>query len=160
MTTVVHERRTARRPRRRLRTAAGWLAALALVLAGCEAADADDVPEGEPTAAGAATEVVVLDPDETAALLEAEPDAVLVDVRTPEEVAQGALTDATFIDLQGPGFRDRVAELDRDATYVLYCRTGNRSGQAAEIMRELGFGQLYDAGGFDELRAAGLPTQP
>jgi phage shock protein E len=99
-------------------------------------------------------------PAGTAAFLEESPDAVVIDVRTPEEVAQGALAEATFIDLQGPDFRGRIAELDRDGTYVLYCRTGNRSGQAAEIMRELGFEALYNAGGFDELAAIGLPTQP
>ncbi len=140
--------------------AAGLAAALALVLTGCEAATADDVPEQGPAVSTAATEVVDLSPAETAALLEDEPDALVIDVRTPEEVAQGALAETTFIDLQGPDFRERIAELDRDGTYVLYCRTGNRSGQAAEIMSELGFGELYNAGGFDELRAAGLPTQP
>ena len=160
MTTAVRDRASASRPTRRMRRAAGITAALALVLAGCEAATADDGPDREPSASAAATEVVELSPAETAAFLEESRDAVLIDVRTPEEVAQGALADATFIDLQGPDFRERIAELDRDGTYVLYCRTGNRSGQAAEIMRELGFGELYNAGGFDELRAAGLPTQP
>jgi phage shock protein E len=145
---------------RRVRRAAGLVAGLALVLAGCEAAGAADAPDPEPADAAAASEVVELSPAEAATFLEDSPDAVVIDVRTPEEVAQGALADATVIDLQGPDFRGRIAELDRDATYVLYCRTGNRSGQAAEIMRELGFDSLYNAGGFDELAASGLPTQP
>ena len=148
------------RSRRRRRGATGLLAALALVLSACEAAGAADAPDQASTPSTAAPEVVELSPAETVAFLEDSPEAVVIDVRTPEEVAQGALADATFIDLQGPDFQGRVAELDRDATYVLYCRTGNRSGQAAEMMRKLGFASLYNAGGFDELAAAGLPTQP
>lgn len=127
-----------------------WLLAplaIALVLAGCAGAGAtEDV--GELSAAG------------TVELLEDEQDAVLLDVRTPEEVAQGALVGATFIDLQAPDFRERVDQLDRDATYVIYCRSGNRSGQAAEIMHELGFTDLYNAGAYVDLAAVGLPTQP
>jgi phage shock protein E len=160
VTIALRDRSPASRTTRATRRAAGLAAALALVLAGCEAATADDVPEQDPAASPAATEVVDLSPAETAVFLEQSPDAVVIDVRTPEEVAQGALAEATFIDLQGPDFRGRIAELDRDATYVLYCRTGNRSGQAAEIMRELGFEALYNAGGFDELAAIGLTTQP
>ena len=159
MTMAVRDRAPASRRTRRMRRVGGLVAALALIVTGCEAAGAEDAPDQAPTASAAAAEVVELSPAETAALLEESPDAVVIDVRTPEEVAQGGLTDATFIDLQGPDFQERIAELDRDGTYVLYCRTGNRSGQAAEIMRELGFGELYNAGGFDDLRAAGLPIQ-
>ena len=160
MTMAVRDRAPASRRTRRMRRVGGLVAALALIVTGCEAAGAEDAPDQAPTASAAAAEVVELSPAETVAFLEDSPEAVVIDVRTPEEVAQGALADATFIDLQGPDFQGRVAELDRDATYVLYCRTGNRSGQAAEMMRKLGFASLYNAGGFDELAAAGLPTQP
>jgi phage shock protein E len=83
---------------------------------------------------------------------------VLIDVRTPAEVAEGALEGAINIDLQGPDFAAAVSELPRDDAYFVYCRSGNRSGQAIEIMRELGFTDLVNGGGFEDLAEAGLPT--
>jgi phage shock protein E len=83
---------------------------------------------------------------------------VLVDVRTPEEFAQGHLAGAELIDFQGPDFRQRIAELPRDEPYFLYCRTGNRSAQAAAVMAELGFTDVVDGGGYEDLVAAGLPS--
>jgi phage shock protein E len=82
----------------------------------------------------------------------------VIDVRTPAETADGMIAGALNIDFSGPGFRDRIAALDRDGRYLLYCRTGNRSAQAASIMRELGFTDVVDAGGYDALVAAGAPT--
>jgi phage shock protein E len=87
-------------------------------------------------------------------------DAVVIDVRTPEEVAQGSIAGAMHIDFLADGFAERVDALDRDVRYVLYCRTGNRSGQAAEVMADMGFTDLVNAGGFDDLVAAGAPTAP
>ena len=82
----------------------------------------------------------------------------VIDVRTPAEVAEGAVRGALNVDFQAPGFRERIAELDRDGRYLLYCRTGNRSGQAAAIMEDLGFTDVVDAGGFAALAAAGAPV--
>lgn len=84
----------------------------------------------------------------------------IIDVRTPAETATGMLDRAVNIDIGAADFRDRIASLDRDGSYLLYCRTGNRSAQAASIMRDLGFTDVFDAGGFDSLVAAGAPTDP
>jgi phage shock protein E len=84
----------------------------------------------------------------------------VIDVRTPAEAAEGMVAGAVNIDFEAPDFRERVAELDRDGSYLLYCRTGNRSAQAAAIMAELGFTDVVDGGGFDGLVAAGAPTSP
>lgn len=84
----------------------------------------------------------------------------VIDVRTPAEVAQGMIAGAINIDIGSPDFRTRIEALDRDGRYLLYCRTGNRSAQAASIMRDLGFTDVVDAGGFDALVAAGAPTGP
>jgi rhodanese-related sulfurtransferase len=83
---------------------------------------------------------------------------VLIDVRTADEVAGGALEGAIHADLQSGEFRDLVADLPRDEGYFVYCRTGNRSGQAIEIMREMGFTDLVNGGAYADLAAAGLPT--
>ena len=82
---------------------------------------------------------------------------VLIDVRTPEEVAEGALLGAANINLQGD-FREAVSELPRDESYFVYCRTGNRSAQAVAIMAELGFVDVVDGGGFADLVSAGLAS--
>ena len=85
-------------------------------------------------------------------------DGVVVDVRTPAEFDDGHLVDAVNIDFRGADFRRRVQELDTDKVYYLYCRTGNRSGQAAAIMREIGL-DVRNVGGLAALRAAGADVQ-
>jgi len=68
----------------------------------------------------------------------AEPDVILIDVRTPEEFAQGHLPGALNINLQDAGFSEAIGELDADASYAVYCRSGNRSRGAIEVMTAAG----------------------
>jgi rhodanese-related sulfurtransferase len=75
-------------------------------------------------------------------------EVVLVDVRTPAEYAEGHLDGATLISLEASDFESRIAELDEDARYQVYCRTGNRSAQAATAMREENL-DVEDLGGID-----------
>lgn len=85
--------------------------------------------------------------------------AVVIDVRTPAEFAEGHLEGAINVDLQSGSFEQQIAELPLDGDYVVYCRSGNRSGQAVEIMKQLGFGNLVNAGGVqDASRSTGLPV--
>lgn len=72
---------------------------------------------------------------------------VILDVRTAEEFKQGAIKGAINLDIIGGAFKQKVAELDRDKTYFVYCRSGNRSEQACKIMSELGFKNLYNLSG-------------
>ncbi len=88
-------------------------------------------------------------------MAEQKADAVVLDVRTPQEFASGHLAEAQNIDFRSAEFRNMVADLDRDQTYYLYCRSGNRSGQASEIMAEMGFTSLYNIGGLADLESAG-----
>ena len=80
---------------------------------------------------------------------------VVLDVRTPQEFKSGHLTRATNIDVLNTTFRDNISGLDKDKTYYLYCHSGNRSGQAGEIMKSLGFKHVYNIGGFPALSAGG-----
>ncbi|WP_369811368.1 rhodanese-like domain-containing protein [Rubrivirga sp. SAORIC476] len=107
-------------------------------------------------------EVRRLSPAETAAYLDATPEAVVVDVRTPAEVAaSGRLAGALVLDVNAPDFEARAqAALDVDRPMVLYCRSGARAGQAAQRLARLGFSRLFNAGGFDALAAVGLATEP
>ena len=90
--------------------------------------------------------------EEWATQLENDKDAFLLDVRTPEEVEEGYIPGATSIDIYlGQEFLDEVEKLDKDKNYYIYCRTGNRSGQACAIMNGLGFDNTYNLlGGINE----------
>lgn len=77
----------------------------------------------------------------------AEPDVVVVDVRTPEEFASGHIEDALLINIGSPDFAEQIGKLDQSKTYALYCRSGNRSGQALSAMRKAGFGNVHHLGG-------------
>jgi rhodanese-related sulfurtransferase len=85
---------------------------------------------------------------------------VVIDVRGPDEVAEGAIVGATVLDFNAGEFQAKIGDYDRNAAYLVYCRSGNRSGQAVAIMKELGFTDVIDAGGYVDLAAAGAPTSP
>lgn len=65
-------------------------------------------------------------------------DAVVLDVRTPQEFAEGHLPDAVNIDISAPDFVEQIAALDSDVPYAVYCRTDNRSQAAIEVMTDQG----------------------
>lgn len=70
-------------------------------------------------------------------------DIVVLDVRTPEEFDQGSLQNAINIDFNGADFISEIKALDKDKTYLVFCRSGARSGKAFEIMKAEGFNYLY-----------------
>ncbi|MEY4554748.1 MAG: hypothetical protein RL197_1175 [Actinomycetota bacterium] len=83
----------------------------------------------------------------------------VIDVRTPAEFAEGHLEGALNIDVQGMDFASRIQELDVAGTYVIYCRSGNRSGAAIGQMKTLGFTNLTNGGAVAEASAlTGLPV--
>lgn len=75
------------------------------------------------------------------------PDAVVLDVRTPAEIAQGKIEGAIELDFYSRDFAQKVAALDKSKTYLVYCRSGNRSGQACSSMQQQGFTKLYNLQG-------------
>ena len=78
-----------------------------------------------------------------------EPDVVVLDVRTPEETAEGKIEGATELDFQSPDFAAQLDKMDKSKTYLVYCRSGNRSGKTCELMSEKGFAKFYNlAGGY------------
>jgi rhodanese-related sulfurtransferase len=104
-----------------------------------------------------AAQVQQVDAAEARALID--DGAAVIDVRTPEEFATGHLRGATNIDVQAADFHEQVGDLDKDANYVLYCRSGSRAGAAADMMTDMGFTGVVNAGGYDTLAAAGLPSE-
>ena len=96
---------------------------------------------------------------ETIAKRAGDPRFVLLDVRTPKEFAEERIPGAVMIDYLSPGFREEMAKFDREKTYLVYCRTGNRSKGALKVMRELGFRNvLHLASGITKWKEAGFPT--
>ncbi|MEN9955067.1 MAG: hypothetical protein RLZZ41_731 [Actinomycetota bacterium] len=86
--------------------------------------------------------------------------AAVIDVRTPEETSAGHLEGALLFDVQNPSFLANLDTLDKSANYYVYCRSGNRSGQAIETMKANGFtGKLHNGGALGNAAAeTGLPV--
>ncbi len=83
-------------------------------------------------------------------LIAKDQDAIILDVRTAEEVAEGFIPKMKHIDIRlGQGFLDEVEKLDTSKNYYVYCRSGARSAQACSLMNQMGFETTYNLiGGF------------
>ena len=75
--------------------------------------------------------------------LTAQEDAVILDVRSPSEKSEGVISGYQQINFFGD-FADRLSDLDKEKTYLVYCRSGNRSGSACGLMANKGFAKLYN----------------
>jgi phage shock protein E len=98
-------------------------------------------------------------PDEQALARIKSGKAYLVDVRTPEEFNGGHLQYATNINFNSPEFKAQIGKLDKNKPVYLYCRSGNRSGKAADTLAALGFHLYHNIGGFEQLKADGFPAE-
>lgn len=144
-------------PARRTPALIAALALLAslLLLAGCGSSDSS-----APATTTVAIEGLQQLTPTAAADVAAQPGVRVLDVRTPEEFAAGHLAGAQELDFYAPDFAQRLQGLDRDVTWVVYCHTGNRSGQATALMEQQGFRSIVDvAGGIAAWEAAGLPVE-
>lgn len=80
-------------------------------------------------------------------------DIIVIDVRTPEEAAKGMLPNALLIDVENENFIEEVNKLDKNKKYLLYCKSGMRSGEAASLMKDLGFKSLIiSTEGYEKLK--------
>ena len=103
-------------------------------IAGCSQSDSGATP-GE----SASTETSVASDPAAAA-------PTILDVRSPEEYEAGHLENAILLDLNSGQFEETLPTLDPDAEYAVYCRSGNRSGQAVALMENAGFTKVQDLG--------------
>ena len=71
--------------------------------------------------------------------MDADPKAALLDVRTAGEFAEGAINNAKNIDFFSSNFRSQIEALPKDKNYYVYCRSGNRSGQAVKFLKSKGY---------------------
>ncbi len=80
--------------------------------------------------------------------LNADDNALILDVRTPIEVSEGYIPNASNIDIYlGQQFLGELEKLDKSKSYYVYCRSGNRSRQACAIMNSVGFANAYNLEG-------------
>lgn len=84
--------------------------------------------------------------------LEGDSQSRILDVRTQDEVEEGMIPNALHFDIyKGQEFIDEINKLDKSKTYFVYCRSGNRSGQACSLMNSLGFENTHNLmGGFSQ----------
>lgn len=86
-------------------------------------------------------------------------DAVVIDVRSPQEFAAGHVPGAVNLPVKSEDFEQRVAALDKDKTYLVHCAVGVRSEQACRKMAGT-VKNLFDfAGGMKAWQAAGKPVE-
>lgn len=100
-----------------------------------------------PETAIASTEVIVNVDAKTFGELSVSQPGTILDVRTPEEWAEGTLKDAVKINYQGDNFESEVESLDKNAPVYVYCKRGGRSSSAADILKEKGFSKVYNLDG-------------
>ena len=85
-----------------------------------------------------------------AALIKSDPNIVLVDARTPQEIKQtGTIKGAVNIDYKAKGYSKKILSLDKNKKYMFYCKSGGRSGKTVQFMLDNGFKNVYylkDAG--------------
>lgn len=86
----------------------------------------------------------------TAVAAAGESSGIVLDVRTPEEFNESHVKDSRNIDFLAPDFSKQISKLDKTKNYKLYCRSGNRSAKAMEIMKAQGFKNLENLGSLNE----------
>ncbi|HOY14572.1 MAG TPA: rhodanese-like domain-containing protein [Saprospiraceae bacterium] len=83
-------------------------------------------------------------------------DLVVIDVRTPQEIAGGKIENALEINISDPAFNDKIKALDTEKEYVVYCKVGGRSAKAKSVMQSMGIKKVSNlVGGYDNYKAAG-----
>jgi parallel beta-helix repeat protein len=97
-------------------------------------------------------------PNEAYTLMQENRDLIIIDVRTPEEHESGHLEGAINMDYYSYGFLSSLKSLDKNSTYIVYCRRGYRGGVALEMMTALGFKEVYNIlGGMTQWAEEGMP---
>lgn len=158
-------RRTNSRSTRRTAGIGAVVVAVAMTVAGCggdetaePVTEAATEPSGDESSGDAADApgYGLVTPDQAVEL--AASGVTVIDVRTPEEYAEGHIEGAQLIDFYSDTFAEQIASLDPDDEYLVYCRSGNRSGQATALMQQNGIDQVWDLQG--GVLAGDLPLVP
>ncbi len=93
--------------------------------------------------------LVTISPKEAHTIIEkmtGDKNFVILDIRTPKEYKAGHISNAVLLDYYSKTFVDKLKLLDKDKTYLIYCRSANRSGKTLEIIKNMGFKKVYNMG--------------
>ena len=93
------------------------------------------------------SKVIELRPADFQKQMSTDSNAVLIDVRTPEEFDEAKIPGARLINISSPSFLSEIQTLDKSKSYYVYCRSGNRSYHAVSAMIDLGFEKVYNLAG-------------
>ena len=106
------------------------------------------------------TAVTNIRSDEAKELLSENKDIIILDVRTPQEFNAGHIKGAKNINVADKNFSPKIEGLDRNSTYLVYCRTGNRSQYAIKFMEKSNFKTVYHLQhGITEWVGSGNPVE-
>ncbi|MFZ2361562.1 MAG: rhodanese-like domain-containing protein [Anaerolineae bacterium] len=142
----------------RTNLALGLFIVIAIAVSGCgSTASPAAAPAAAPQSAAASLNLPATVDAKTVNSLRGNPDVVLIDVREPDEFAAGHIPEATLIPLGQ--LSSRLSEIPKDKTVVAVCRSGNRSGQATELLRQAGFDAHNMQGGMISWEQAGFDVQ-
>lgn len=134
------------------------LVVAAIIVAGAAVLVLNNGEEETTTTESAALNPGIITPqDYQAAFISAGKPHFLLDVRTPEEFESGHIADAANIAVQI--LPENLNAIPKDQPVVIYCRSGNRSAQALEILRQAGYTDVYDMGGIIAWQNAGYPVE-
>lgn len=134
------------------------MAAAALTLTACEQAKTETMPVQESAQMNSALKVAYVDAKGAYALLQAEPETIVLDIRTPKEIKKGHIEGAVFADFYAEDFEQQLTRLDRTTPYVIHCGSGGRSTKALTTLEELGFKNItHMDGGIKDWNSANLP---
>lgn len=146
---------------------------LAIVLVSCgekkennttnetEKQEVKDTTASNTTASETTTQTAFTDiePADFKKMMDSKP-GILLDVRTPGEVANGKIAQPTHIDIMQPNFVEKVKKLDTQKPIYVYCAVGGRSGKAMQQMKKLGFKEVYNLkGGITAWKQAGYKVE-
>lgn len=87
-------------------------------------------------------------------------EGILLDVRTPEEVAEAKINGSVNLNIYDSNFEAEINKLDKNKTVYVYCKSGGRSGNAMDLMKTMGFTKIYNLdGGITSWKSEGFETK-
>ena len=105
--------------------------------------------------------ITALSPKEASKLIEkhkGDSGFVILDIRTPGEYQSGHLQNAVRVDFYSKSFADEIGRLDKEKSYLVYCRSGNRSARSMDLFKKLQFQKIYHlSSGINSWMSEGLP---
>jgi rhodanese-related sulfurtransferase len=120
---------------------------------------AENATTSEATTPATDNSFINIDPATFAAKMEGNK-GILLDVRTPEEIAEGKIAGAMEINYNDENFQEQLSQLDPATPVYVYCAAGGRSSKTAIVLKEKGFNLVYNLdGGITAWQEAGMPVE-